>query len=59
MIADVFDRDCVNFAFQMMDFVCSWDHTIKVWRFSLAGGGAEPVRTLGGHMHRIEVSGTK
>ena len=35
-------------------FSGSWDHTIKVWRFNGAGGGAEPVRTLAGHLHRIE-----
>lgn len=34
-------------------FSGSWDHTIKVWRFG-GGSSAEPVRTLNGHVHRIE-----
>jgi WD40 repeat protein len=34
-------------------FSGSWDHTIKVWRFG-GGKSAVPVRTLSGHMHRIE-----
>jgi len=34
-------------------FSGSWDHTIKVWRFG-GGASAELVRTLSGHVHRIE-----